>query len=731
MSYKKSFKNYGLVRTENFNDIKNKKTALTNILNDLVSGDLSFDADDIAPINDLYVEKMTNSDFIKIAGSTVQKSDFNSITNLITASPFITLKNRINILERTTGKESFFNGGNGLPAKFWGADKLLNLSEIDDGDSVSLENPDTVLNLLWDNGYFNFSNVIDNTLGGSNGAIQWEGYFTPVESGVVNFSFNTTGYFIFEVENNEGILEVAKKVTNEYTAISLNEVSSGNLIEISKLDYINIPENVSVTINGVNTLIENVYDSGDSTKFYILLRDNVSILADEPFTISVDDYIGEEGYRVQHAYRNLEKFVSKKIRITLIFPEVGENYLRKYLDVDFRHNVNFFRNLSFLYLSKTPKYDNEVEKSTFKSFFNNALLGGGGTIGPESVESSNEYIKLLTTSPLFVGYIPPKAYSDILVGDYQYRTVSNSKVISVTENSPLTDGIEIGNIIYNDNISKNSRVVEISSNILIISDNDSIGSSSTESVKFFSHKGYINNKSYTLNNNVVTIDDNAFLKVGMVCVTENTTRYCRVQEILSNSQFTVDDNLELSQSGQMFFYQDKGLTNNTLDNFCSGVIGKETAGGLGEVVSVGDTDIILNNVSDLVLDMVVQSTGSFDEGTTVTSINSATNTITISKAAIGSMIAGISIVFCPPSTTLNKEQCIIPLNTAPPFSGTDTGLATNKNIELSHPNSNLSVISLTANLTTVNAITQNNQTYDREIGITVKGNRFNIISSSS
>ena len=731
MSYKKSFKNYGLVRTENFNDIKNKKTALTNILNDLVSGDLSFDADDIAPINDLYVEKMTNSDFIKIAGSTVQKSDFNSITNLITASPFITLKNRINILERTTGKESFFNGGNGLPAKFWGADKLLNLSEIDDGDSVSLENPDTVLNLLWDNGYFNFSNVIDNTLGGSNGAIQWEGYFTPVESGVVNFSFNTTGYFIFEVENNEGILEVAKKVTNEYTAISLNEVSSGNLIEISKLDYINIPENVSVTINGVNTLIENVYDSGDSTKFYILLRDNVSILADEPFTISVDDYIGEEGYRVQHAYRNLEKFVSKKIRITLIFPEVGENYLRKYLDVDFRHNVNFFRNLSFLYLSKTPKYDNEVEKSTFKSFFNNALLGGGGTIGPESVESSNEYIKLLTTSPLFVGYIPPKAYSDILVGDYQYRTVSNSKVISVTENSPLTDGIEIGNIIYNDNISKNSRVVEISSNILIISDNDSIGSSSTESVKFFSHKGYINNKSYTLNNNVVTIDDNAFLKVGMVCVTENTTRYCRVQEILSNSQFTVDDNLELSQSGQMFFYQDKGLTNNTLDNFCSGVIGKETAGGLGEVVSVGDTDIILNNVSDLVLDMVVQSTGSFDEGTTVTSINSATNTITISNPAIGSMISGISIVFCPPSTTLNKEQCIIPLNTAPPFSGTDTGLATNKNIELSHPNSNLSVVSLTANLTTVNAITQNNQTYDREIGITVKGNRFNIISSSS
>jgi hypothetical protein len=731
MSYKKSFKNYGLVRTENFNDIKNKKTALTNILNDLVSGDLSFDADDIAPINDLYVEKMTNSDFIKIAGSTVQKSDFNSITNLITESPFITLKNRINILERTTGKESFFNGGNGLPAKFWSADKLLNLSEIDDGDSVSLENPDTVLNLLWDNGYFNFSNVIDNTLGGSNGAIQWEGYFTPVESGVVDFSFNTTGYFIFEVENNEGILEVAKKVTNEYTAISLNEVSSGNLIEISKLDYINIPENVSVTINGVNTLVENVYDSGDSTKFYISLRDNVSILADEPFTISVDNYIGEEGYRVQHAYRNLEKFVSKKIRITLIFPEIGENYLRKYLDVDFRHNFNSFGQLYFWYLSKTPTYDNEVEKSTFKSFFNNTLLGGGGTIGPESVESSNEYIKLLTTSPLFVGYIPPKAYSDILVGDYQYRTVSNSKVISVTENSPLTDGIEIGNIIYNDNISKNSRVVEISSNILIISDNDSIGSSSTESVKFFSHKGYINNKSYTLNNNVVTIDDNAFLKVGMVCVTENTTRYCRVQEILSNSQFTVDDNLELSQSGQMFFYQDKGLTNNTLDNFCSGVIGKETAGGLGEVVSVGDTDIILNNVSDLVLDMVVQSTGSFDEGTTITSINNATNTITISNPAIGSMISGISIVFCPPSTTLNKEQCIIPLNTAPPFSGTDTGLATNKNIELSHPNSNLSVISLTANLTTVNAITQNNQTYDREIGITVKGNRFNIISSSS
>ena len=78
-------------------------------------------------------------------------------------------------------------------------------------------------------------------------------------------------------------------------------------------------------------------------------------------------------------------------------------------------------------------------------------------------------------------------------------------------------------------------------------------------------------------------------------------------------------------------------------------------------------------------------------GTTVASVVNAT-TITLSASVNSALNAASTLVFIKAANdpgnvvaTRNKEFCIIPLNTAPPFAGTALGLATpasNANLEV-------------------------------------------------
>ncbi len=139
-------------------------------------------------------------------------------------------------------------------------------------------------------------------------------------------------------------------------------------------------------------------------------------------------------------------------------------------------------------------------------------------------------------------------------------------------------------------------------------------------------------------------------------------------------------------------YAHRGLVDKSLYNQCIGVYATEVTTTQDDTPGAGvdvDIDVLSSegiNIGDYVQFgwMLNEADAVISIGTTVHAIPNATS-ITLRPPAGEKVVrsgkslnAASTIIFAPPSTTVNdnKEPCVIPLNTAPPFEGTDLGLAT-------------------------------------------------------
>lgn len=726
----KRFRNFGLIRTNNLADVADPQESLTNLVNDLVTGDVEFTAEDLKPIQGLGNENVTPGDFTRIAGITQQQSVLNEDNEVIlaTAFPFVTIKNRIDRIIKTTDNPPFFNGGDGLKAEFWGENKVQeNLTASSDGDDIFIGEPEVVVSPFWDNGFFEFSGNLDDTLAGSNGGIQWSGFYIPNFTGTTDFSFRTSGLFILEVENLAGDLEVVKSIYDtQITLTAVNEVNNSQVIEISQADAKFVAEGAFFNPNTENGIeVDSVEQDFDTQTFTIELTAPVSLSAGESFVLSIDPLLGSESFTIFYSYRNLEAFVPKKIRITLWYPG-EERFLLKFLESRFRINDGSLSSLQFFNLYTEVNLD--PDDDNFKDFFDNRLLVSGGTIGPESVTTSAEYLSVKTISPLNIDYSIPETQQDVTIAQYTYERNIDSNILSTTSTSPLTSNLEIGNIIIGEGIPLGTAIREISNNNVVVMNQDATSSGNDEIV-FINHRGLVKVAQATSTGSVVTISDTDNLKQGMVVITSSNSGFIRISSIISSTEFETDVDLNLTGEEVIFVYVDKGIENRSLENFCIGVLGKETVGS-GTVVNQGDFDIPLEDVNDLAIDMVVQSTGFIAEGTVITAIDTTNNIITVSNSVLEDMISGITIVFSPAGTTLNKEQCVIPLNTAPPFEGTPTGLTTQGNVLLSNNQSTLNVVELIVNDSTVTELTTDEPAFDKKIEIKINGTPFSLLGLS-
>lgn len=727
----KTFRNFGLIRTNNLSDVEDSRESLTNVLNDLVSGDLKFTAEDLDPIQGISNTNVRSSDFQKLAGITVEQSTANENQEIITqtASPFITIKNRIDQVIQTTDDPPFFNGGDGLKAEFWEEENIAStLTKTSTGDDIFIEPSQSQLTPFWTTGYFQFSNTLDETLAGSNGGIQWSGFYIPNQTGNTDFIFNVSGFFMLELENTSGVMEVAKSIYDfEITLASLTDVDNDNVIEISAQDYKHAASGAAFNPdNSSGILVSDVNWDSEAGTYQLVLNSPVSLTQNETFTLSYSDRIGIEAYQVYYPFRNLASYSPREIRITYWFPG-NEQYSFKVLDANFRINDNSISDLQFWNLYTVSPEENS-DSETFKNFFNNRLLVSGGTVGDSQVSSSSEYESVESISPLLVKYTPPKTFDDILRAQYTYSRETDSDILSVTSTSPLTANLEIGNIAVGDGIPLETSITQVSTNNVVVL-NQSVSSGVTSQVDFLEHRGLVKITEATNNTTTVTVADTDTLQPGMIVVTRSNTDYVRITNIVDSTTFETDIDLALTETENIFIYLSKGIENRTLNNFCIGVYGKETEGS-GTVVLQDETVLPLNNTTDLAVDMVVQSSGFIPEDTTVTAIDTADDTVTISNPVLEDMISGITVVFAPAGTTLNKEQCIIPLNTAPPFTGTDTGLATTGNVLLTNSDSQLNVVSLNADNAPVSILDNTEPSYNQKIQIQVNGSPFYILGLS-
>jgi hypothetical protein len=123
-----------------------------------------------------------------------------------------------------------------------------------------------------------------------------------------------------------------------------------------------------------------------------------------------------------------------------------------------------------------------------------------------------------------------------------------------------------------------------------------------------------------------------------------------------------------------------GLKDLSAEQQCVGVTGKEAiANSTTNTITVTDNE-------GLVVGMYVQfltgttASDRIADNTQITQING--NVLTLSNNVIGTIAPGATIVFIEEavynsiSGDKNREFCILPLNTAPPFAGTADGLAT-------------------------------------------------------
>lgn len=743
----RTFRNTGIRRDLNFSDVENPRLALSNLLNDLVTTEgEQFTADDIDCIQNISATNVRNLDFQRLEGLSVETTtiDENNEPIRVTATPFVTAKNQLDSIIVITRDPPYFNGGNGLDASFYENAQINTLTKTSTGTDVFTGDPTSTKEDFWDNGFYEFSNKLDETLGGGNGGIQWSGYYIPDASGSSIFGISTSGYVMLELEDSQGNLQVVKNIFSDNLTVDVvNAVNNTDTIFISEDDYKFVAVGAAITQGSVTGPLDGVEVAGvvrnlDNGTFYITTNVPVTLAAGESITIDLQDKFGAEEFSINYEYDNLEKYVPKQIRLTYWFPGTTQ-YFFKVLDVNLSTNIRGSGNLPFWYLYTNL---NTETVQGFKDFYDNRVLAGGGTIGLDSVNSSVEYSSFETISPLLVKYSPPQTLSDIIVKQYTYSKIEGSKSLAVTSTSPLTSGLEVGNVVIGNGIPYSSNIVDISTNGSVIIDNEVTTTASTEQIDFIDHRGYVGWFDATSSGNTVTITGMSTdgwtnnIREGMVVITSSNTNYIRVTEVSpdSGTTFTTDTALNLTGTERIYVYQDKGLENRTLDNYCTGVLGKETVA----EANTGATNpvISLNNVDGIVTGMVAQSTPyiTFDGTqtpavvTTVQSVDAVNNTVTLSQDILTTMIAGTTIIFAPSGTTQNKEACVIPLNTAPPFVGTDTGLATTGNVTLN--NGNLNVLSLKANNTNTYEL-QGTPTFDRTVNLNIQGTTYKILTSTT
>jgi hypothetical protein len=151
-------------------------------------------------------------------------------------------------------------------------------------------------------------------------------------------------------------------------------------------------------------------------------------------------------------------------------------------------------------------------------------------------------------------------------------------------------------------------------------------------------------------------------------------------------------NRTIYENSYSIIFSHRGLTDLSTAAQCVGVIGKEVADPGGTSVnSSGQNQLKLLNVEGISDGMYVQyfngvqadAAAGNSVQVAIGGVNSSTNTVTLTSNLYATIPAARTVIFAlndPGSgavgTASDKELCVMPLNTAPPFAGTDTGLET-------------------------------------------------------
>ena len=632
-NFKKTYKRVGIRRDRNFSDLSNPTAGLENLLDTLVDvSGTQFLSTDLAAIKNIFARGLSNSEYLRIAGSSVKFTTQGGIT--ASFNPRITYQNRLDKIQIFSGTPRL-NGGDGLTAKYYQNDQI-----IFDGHSNFQYNVDpntTAANVFkdgteegvidddnfWEAGNFEYTGNVHPQSAKVNTGVKWEGYFIPTITGTVNFHTQSTGYFTVDFnkvgyEEDDDKNQTSASISavgagNTYTeqvriglttAVSgisstgSNQITVSGASEIERMNTIGIGMTVVHSNIATNTVIkdfskisgiinltppagtDNAVTAPISNQSMTFKRD-LGTLISHSFTTQV--LVAYQKYRIRYRYFHHKDFESKDIQRSM---NMDYNQANQGTATHVRYNTLFPLDYDF----------SDSAKGGFNRYFDNSVLFGGTNIfatnpGLGNFSNSSQYVKLKSTNKLDITYkVKQELGSDtgskttgIIRRQLTCATVNGSSVIPLDR----TTDIEIGNYVFGTGIPDNATVVDITINQFIILDKVATATG-TPTLTFINHRGFVKKVIVNANASGKTIFANSSTPLLAASPSEQTTHTDVQKDMVVigdgiNAVRIVDvngpsggdggniflaDNISASQNDVVYIYQSRGLKDNSLITFC-------------------------------------------------------------------------------------------------------------------------------------------------------------------
>ena len=752
----KIYKRIGLRRDQNFGDLSSPTDALENLLDKLIddTGN-TFLASDLDAIANTFAEGVTNEDYLKIAQSAVEITDPEGNTRPY--DPRITYQNRLDKLEIFTGTPRLA-GGDGLTANYYQTDQIL-FDEHDDllGIGTGFEynvDPNTTAadvfggvteegqipsDKFWEEGDFSYTAKIHPQSSKVNTGVKWEGYFIPSISGKVSFNISCTGYFTMDLqqegyeENDDGdIISPAGIGTyTEHIRVGINTSISGIssitgdtiIVNSSNLEKMNTI-GVGMTVVHSNIATGTKIDSFNKVTGTIKLEPPSGVTNPVTGTISNQsmEFTRNLGDVIQHSFDSQVLLEYRKYRIRLRYFHhknfEAKDIVRSF-NIDYRQgNMNTHDDLRFNRLFSLGYDFSDSAKGEFNRYFDNSVrFGGTNLIGLGNTTNSSGYVKVQSSNKLDITYTPKQFLgngSNLSTGIVRsignYDVVNGSPIIFVSGNT-LTTGIEIGNYIIGENIPDGTRVADINQNSFIEMDKNATATA-TQSLKFINHRGFVRKVRVTANGGSDTLtaisgdsfrsgdpnhkSTNTDVQVNMIGISTNISGYKRVKSMTSFDSITLSSSVSTVANEEVFFYQSRGLKDNSLMAFCDrfdpetssdircGISSIPEADSPLPIVDGSGNPTITFGVEDLKgVDQNWELQGAYfgADGIKIDSVDSTTipQTITLKSGITRPLPHGAQFTMVAPVNLLQEgdyQLCCPPTDTSPPFEPSDEGLNT-------------------------------------------------------
>lgn len=746
MSIIGKYNSIGNRRDLNLSDVDDKYTALSNLLNDLVTAENEqFIPDDIKAIEGLRNTEIDIENLNELIGQTVSYTDENRLVRAI--SPLVTIKDVVDNAKVITGDPAFLRGGDGPNAYFVESFGVLDQSNINATTAGDQLIANTAFKIgpfdFWDRGIFSFADRIYEDFRNEYGLVQWEGYIALIPTAFIhNFIVNSSGLFLVEVDyNDDGNWETLSSYYNpERTISDIGSISIGEndvVFESGITKFLGREDQV-IAINGVDVTSQNIFidDISDTNLNRVIFNTNMLGVLSSNDSITVSNELGSNQRSILSRFSIPNTFVDDKIkiRISVWWPVIGDppqRYSNKFIVFSYGGQDEY---LPYFYFYKEKPADVSPNPLSIEFYYKNSLTPWN--------KNSNESFTI--DNSVLITYDPPVDSSSRYYGSMEIFRATKSQ-FSDTTSSGRFSGIEkgdylctlangLGQLVQVDDVISTNSVTIFAESINDIPSNFENATNLT--VEKFGYKGIVGlyqcSQVSTTQIQITSsqpfsafsIDD---IRLDYIVIIPGLPSY-RIIDISGSTTLTItlEDLTGAATSIPVDpvlcgIYRDKGLEDRSKEVFCVGVFGER----VNQLVTVGSNQITVDDTSRLSVGQNVQFDGFIPESTVITAINEATNTITLSNSVTQEIAVGLTITISPDNT--NREVCVIALDTAPPFVGTATGLETAQGVEGIEANT-LSIKEVKINLNQSQISAYTNQTsYSETLSFTSNGQNYKFL----